>query len=52
LGAAINNLGEGVTDFALGGALIISDLVVASDHFLCALDDFVLEDVKTLLELI
>jgi hypothetical protein len=43
-------LREGVAHLPLGEDLVVADLVVASDHVLGAADDFVLENIETLLK--
>jgi hypothetical protein len=48
--APIDDLGECVSHLPLSGDLVISDLMVATDHLLGPLNDFILEDVKALLK--
>jgi len=48
--APIDDLRECVTHLPLSGDLVISDLMVATDHLLGSLNDFILEDVKALLK--
>ena len=52
LRAPINDLREAITYLPLRAYLIIPDLVVSSDHFLSTLDNLILENVETLLELV
>ena len=51
LGALCDHLRESVADFPLDDELIISDLMVTSEHFLGALHNFILKDIETLLKL-
>ena len=48
--APIDNLRECVSHLSLSGDLVIPNLMVAADHLLCPLNDFILEDVKALLK--
>lgn len=48
--APIDHLRECVSHLSLSGDLVIPDLMVATDHLLCPLNDFILKNVKALLE--
>jgi hypothetical protein len=48
--APIDNLRECVSHLSLSGDLVIPNLMVATDHLLSPLNDFILEDVKALLK--
>jgi hypothetical protein len=48
--APIDHLRECVSHLSLSGDLVIPNLMVATDHLLCPLDDFIFENVKALLK--
>lgn len=47
--APIDHLRECIAHLSLGEDLVIADLMVASDHVLGSADDFVFENIETLL---